>query len=38
MTYKVKKPKKKSDIIFYIDKNGHKKWKWRTKKGAIWSK
>ena len=28
----------KSGVIVFIDKNGHKGWKWKNKKGAIYSK
>jgi len=28
----------KSDIDIFIDKNGNKRWKWKTKKGAIYAK
>ena len=34
----VKKRKSKSDIIVFVDKHGNKKWKWKTKKGAIYAK
>lgn len=30
--------KKKSNIIFYIDKSGNKRWKWRNSKGAIYGR
>jgi len=28
--------KKKSEIIIYIDSQGNKRWKWKTKKNAIY--
>jgi hypothetical protein len=35
---RAKAVKSKSDIVIYIDKKGHKRWKWKTKKGAIYGK
>lgn len=35
---KIINPRSKSDIVIYIDKSGHKRWKWKTKKGAIYGK
>ena len=28
----------KSDVVVFIDENGNKRWKWKTKKGAIYGK
>lgn len=30
--------KRKSNIIIFIDKNGNKRWKFKSKKGAIYGK
>jgi len=37
-TEKKSHTEKKSNIVFFIDKNGNKQWKWRNNRGAIYSK
>jgi hypothetical protein len=31
-------PKSKSGIVIYIDEHGHKRWQFKTNKGAIYGK
>ena len=35
---KILNPNSKSGIVIFIDKDGHKRWKHKSKKGAIWGK